>query len=117
MFNIFRHLDIKYIDKSFAILDSRSSQQYGVLMRAGLARNKTNSRASDSTDKLFYWAIGTVVLTGLTFTIPYLPFMSVLGFVPLSGSLLALLAAITLLYVVAAEETKRWFYRARRNTM
>lgn len=34
-------------------------------MRASLARNKTNSRASDSTDKLFYWAIGTVVLTGL----------------------------------------------------
>ncbi len=34
-------------------------------MRASLARNKSNSLASDSTDKLFYWAIGGVVLTGL----------------------------------------------------
>lgn len=34
-------------------------------MRASLSRNRINSRASDSTDKLFYWAIGTVVLTGL----------------------------------------------------
>jgi hypothetical protein len=34
-------------------------------MRASLTRNKSNVRAGDSTDKLFYWAIGGVVLTGL----------------------------------------------------
>jgi hypothetical protein len=34
-------------------------------MRASLSRNKSIARSGDSTDKLFYWAIGGVVLTGL----------------------------------------------------
>ena len=46
--------------------------------------------------------------------IPYLPYAGVLGFVPLPASLLGLVAAITALYVLAAELTKRWFYRAGR---
>ncbi|HEY0993949.1 MAG TPA: magnesium-translocating P-type ATPase [Kofleriaceae bacterium] len=56
----------------------------------------------------------TVALIALSFAIPYLPYAGVLGFVPLPASLLGLLAAITVLYVAAAELTKRWFYRARR---
>ncbi len=54
----------------------------------------------------------TIVLTAMTFTMPYLPFVGILGFVPLPLSLLALLAAITVLYVVATEIGKAWFYRA-----
>ena len=53
----------------------------------------------------------TVVLAGLTFAIPYLPFMALLGFVPLPVSLLGMLAAITLLYMAATEIGKEWFYR------
>ena len=53
----------------------------------------------------------TVALTALTFAIPYLPFISVFGFVPLPGVLLVTVAAITALYVIATEITKRRFYR------
>jgi Mg2+-importing ATPase len=56
--------------------------------------------------------VSTVVLIVLTFAIPYLPAADVLGFVPLPGALFATLVVITGLYVVAAELTKRWFYRS-----
>jgi hypothetical protein len=36
----------------------------------------------------------------------------VLSFVPLPAALLAALAGITVLYVVATEILKRWFYRS-----
>jgi len=42
---------------------------------------------------------------------PHLPFARIFGFVPLPAALVWALAAITCLYVVAAEITKRWFYR------
>jgi hypothetical protein len=47
----------------------------------------------------------------MTFAMPFLPLVEILGFVPLSLPLLAAIAAITLLYVVAAEVGKQWFYR------
>jgi Mg2+-importing ATPase len=48
----------------------------------------------------------------LTPAIPYLPFVSSLGFVPIPLTLTATLLAITGCYVLAAEATKHWFYRA-----
>jgi Mg2+-importing ATPase len=57
---------------------------------------------------LLLWS--TVVLACLTFVIPFLPGMGILGFVPISPLLLSI-AAITCLYVVATEFTKEWFYR------
>jgi len=56
--------------------------------------------------------VSTLMLVALAFAIPYLPFVDMLGFVPLPGSLLVTLAAIAALYVVAAELTKGWFYRS-----
>ena len=53
----------------------------------------------------------TVALVAVTFAIPYLPFIGVFGFVPLPGLLLVMVSAITALYVVATEMTKRRFYR------
>lgn len=53
----------------------------------------------------------TLLLVALTLAIPYLPYMDLLGFVPLPAMLVATLVAITVLYVIAAEGTKRWFYR------
>jgi Mg2+-importing ATPase len=53
----------------------------------------------------------TIVLAALTFAMPYLPFMALLGFVPLPVSLLGTLAAIAVLYVAATEIGKEWFYR------
>jgi P-type Mg2+ transporter len=58
---------------------------------------------------LLLWS--SVALIGLTAGIPYLPVTSVLGFVPLPGTLLATVVAITALYVLATELTKHWFYR------
>lgn len=54
----------------------------------------------------------TLFLGVLTPVIPYMPFVSSLGFVPIPGLLTAALIGITAAYVVAAETMKRWFYRA-----
>ena len=54
--------------------------------------------------------VSTAVLIALAFAIPYLPFAGVFGFVPLPGTLLVTIAAITALYVVATELLKKWFY-------
>jgi Mg2+-importing ATPase len=54
----------------------------------------------------------TVALAALTYSIPFLPFSSILGFVPISLPMLAAITAITALYVLAAEIAKRWFYRS-----
>ena len=42
---------------------------------------------------------------------PYLPFVGILGFVPLPAMVPIALALITVTYVIAAEMTKSWFYR------
>ncbi len=55
--------------------------------------------------------VSTLVLIPFSFAIPYLPHAGVLGFVPTPPSLLVMLVAITMLYVVAAELVKVWFYR------
>jgi Mg2+-importing ATPase len=53
----------------------------------------------------------TVGLAALTYVVPFLPHADVLGFVPLSPQLLAVVSAIVCLYVVATEIAKAWFYR------
>jgi Mg2+-importing ATPase len=55
--------------------------------------------------------ISTLVLIGLTLAIPYLPLASAFGLVPIPGTLVAIVIAITGCYVLAAESMKRWFYR------
>jgi Mg2+-importing ATPase len=47
----------------------------------------------------------------MTFALPFLPSVGIIGFVPLSWPLVATISAITLLYVVATEVGKQWFYR------
>lgn len=56
----------------------------------------------------------TLALIGVTIAIPYVPFVRVLGFVPLPAGTVAVLAMITAAYVGAAEAAKRWFYRRER---
>ena len=55
--------------------------------------------------------VSTVVLVALAFAVPFLPGAHLLGFVAPPVALLAVLAAITTLYVGAAELTKLGFYR------
>jgi P-type Mg2+ transporter len=55
--------------------------------------------------------VSTVCLIAVAVVVPYLPFTRVLGFVRLPGALLVAIVVITMLYVVATEVQKRWFYR------
>jgi Mg2+-importing ATPase len=52
-----------------------------------------------------------MALVVLTLAIPYMPLGGVFGFRPLPGQVLATVSAMTILYIVAAEVTKSWFYR------
>jgi Mg2+-importing ATPase len=58
-----------------------------------------------------YLLISTVIVAGVTVILPYSPLNGLLGFTPLSPQLLLALAAITALYLLASEATKRAFYR------
>ncbi|MCC6454676.1 MAG: magnesium-translocating P-type ATPase [Caldilineaceae bacterium] len=55
--------------------------------------------------------LSTLLIVILTLAIPYLPFVTALGFVPLPWPIMALLIAITLLYVATTEVVKHYFYR------
>jgi Mg2+-importing ATPase len=56
--------------------------------------------------------VSTILLSGFTLIIPVLPGADTFGFVPVPAPLTITVIAITVLYVVAAETTKRIFYRA-----
>jgi Mg2+-importing ATPase len=56
----------------------------------------------------------TMILIPIAFAIPYAPFAAVFGFVPMPGALVATIAGIAMLYVVATEVQKKWFYRGVR---
>jgi len=53
-------------------------------------------------------------LIALTLAIPYVPPAAIFGFVPLPGAMMLTICGVTVLYVVAAERTKRWFYAPSR---
>jgi Mg2+-importing ATPase len=53
----------------------------------------------------------SLMLGALTLALPYVPAVEWLGLVPLPVPLLMTVLGITLLYVVAAELAKHWFYR------
>jgi Mg2+-importing ATPase len=55
--------------------------------------------------------IGTIIVAGITLVLPYSPLNKLLGFVPLSASLILALAGLTLLYIIASELAKRVFYK------
>lgn len=57
----------------------------------------------------------TVVVIGITLVLPYLPFNSLLGFVPLPAPLMLALIGLTLLYVVVVELAKKYFYSHAEN--
>jgi Mg2+-importing ATPase len=58
--------------------------------------------------RLVFATLGIVVVA---VALPYLPFVGLLGLTPLPASYLALIAGIVILYIAAAEVTKRMFYR------
>ena len=58
--------------------------------------------------------LATLAIVAVTLALPLTPLAGLLGFVPLPGYLLLLVAGIVALYVVTAELAKRLFYRAVR---
>jgi Mg2+-importing ATPase len=57
----------------------------------------------------------TVFLIAVALVLPYVPFATVFGFVPLPASLLVTIVAITAAYVVATERLKTGFYHSVRS--
>ena len=57
----------------------------------------------------------TIVVIGITVVLPYLPFNSIFGFIPLPAPLMLMLIGLTVLYVVVAELAKKYFYAREDN--
>ncbi len=58
------------------------------------------------------WLLGsTLAVVAVALLLPYLPFSSVFGFVPLPAPLLLGVVVLTLAYVAAVEATKQLFYK------
>ncbi len=58
----------------------------------------------------------TLIFIAFAIAIPYLPFSSLFGFIPLPGSLMLAVIGLTMLYVLAIELTKKFFYSHQVNT-
>ena len=59
----------------------------------------------------------TLLFIAITLVLPYLPFISVFGFVPLPASLMLTMLGLTALYVLAAELAKKYFYSRVENAI
>jgi Mg2+-importing ATPase len=52
----------------------------------------------------------TLIIVICTLLLPYTPLAPILGFQPLNVLFLAMMGAVVVLYIIAAEYVKRWFY-------
>jgi Mg2+-importing ATPase len=59
--------------------------------------------------------ITSLVFIVITLVLPYLPFISVFGFVPLPVPLLLAMIGMTVLYVLVTELAKKYFYSRGNN--
>jgi P-type Mg2+ transporter len=61
--------------------------------------------------------VSSLIFIVIALVIPYLPFISVFGFIPLPASLMLSMLGLTALYVVATELTKKYFYSRGKNAI
>jgi Mg2+-importing ATPase len=54
--------------------------------------------------------VSTLIIIGFTLVLPYLPFQSLFGFIPLPAPLMLAMVGLTALYVVVTEIAKKYFY-------
>jgi Mg2+-importing ATPase len=54
--------------------------------------------------------VSTLLVIGITLVIPYIPFTSLFGFIPLPAPLMLTVIGLTLLYIVCTEIAKKYFY-------
>lgn len=61
--------------------------------------------------------VSTLAFIGVTLALPYLPFSSVFGFIPLPAPLMLTLLGLTAVYVLATELAKKYFYSRVENAI
>ena len=61
--------------------------------------------------------VSTLVFIGVTLVLPYLPFSSLFGFIPLPAPLMLTMLGLTAFYVLAAELAKKYFYSRVENAI
>jgi P-type Mg2+ transporter len=61
--------------------------------------------------------VSTLGFIAITVALPYLPFVSVFGFIPLPAPLMLSMLGLTTLYVLATELTKKYFYSRAGNAL
>ncbi len=54
--------------------------------------------------------VSTLAIVGVTLVMPYLPFNTLLGFLPLPAPLMLTMLGLTALYVLVTEVAKKYFY-------
>jgi Mg2+-importing ATPase len=61
--------------------------------------------------------VSTLIFIAITLVLPYLPFISVFGFIPLPAPLMLTMLGLTMLYILATELTKKYFYSRIENAI
>jgi len=61
--------------------------------------------------------VSTLIFIAITLVLPYLPFISVFGFVPLPIPIMLAMLGLTALYVLATELAKKYFYSRAENAI
>jgi P-type Mg2+ transporter len=61
--------------------------------------------------------VSTLIILGITLVLPYLPFNSLFGFVPLPAPLMLTMIGLTALYVLVTEIAKKYFYSRLENAI
>ncbi len=58
-----------------------------------------------------YLLLATLLVAAFALLLPYLPFASLLGFIPLPPTFYLAMLGIVVLYILSAELMKKWFYK------
>ncbi len=61
--------------------------------------------------------ISTLVFIAITLVLPYLPYISIFGFIPLPAPVMLTMIGLTILYVGATELAKKYFYSRLENAI
>jgi Mg2+-importing ATPase len=61
-----------------------------------------------------YLLLGTVAVTLIVLYLPFSPIAHLIGFTPLPVLLMLPIGGIILLYIIATELIKKWFYRVNK---
>jgi Mg2+-importing ATPase len=61
--------------------------------------------------------VSTLIFIAITLVLPYLPFSTFFGFIPLPAPLMLMMIGLTVLYVVVTEIAKKYFYSRMKNVI